>query len=325
MRSAVFNSFGDPSSVLKIEDSPIPDPGPGKVRVKTILSPIHNHDLMTISGQYGYKPAFPAIAGSEAVGTIDALGDGVQGLGVGQRISVAGAHGVWAEFFIADAHAVVPVPDKIADESAAQLIGMPLSALFLLNFVDAKLGQWIVQNAATGAVAKALAMAAQAKGINVINLVRHPESVAALSSLGIRNAVSTDQDDWRQAVQNIVGGNPIAVAIDGVAGVASSDLLSLLAEKGVLVSFGAMSGKPMEIPPSDLVFRQALVKGFWFSKLLQTTPPNEIGAAIGELLGLVENDVIRLQVDAIFDLDKVAEAVRANAAPSRQGKVLLRL
>jgi NADPH2:quinone reductase len=73
-----------------------------------------------------------------------------------------------------------------------------------------------------------------------------------------------------------------------------------------------MSGKPMEIPAGDLVFRQALVKGFWFSKLLQTKPPNEIAAAISELLGLVENDAIRLQVDAIFDLDKVAEAVRAN-------------
>jgi NADPH:quinone reductase-like Zn-dependent oxidoreductase len=109
--------------------------------VKTILSPIHNHDLLTISGQYGYKPAFPAIAGSEAVGTIDALGVGVVGLEIGQRIAVAGTHRTWAEFFVADASGVVPVPDKISNETAAQLSGMPLSAIFLLNFINAQPGE----------------------------------------------------------------------------------------------------------------------------------------------------------------------------------------
>ncbi|WP_144138285.1 zinc-binding dehydrogenase [Paraburkholderia sp. BCC1884] len=325
MRSAVFDSFGDPLQVLKIGSSPVPKPGLGQVRVKTILSAVHNHDLMTIAGQYGFKPDFPAIAGSEAVGTIDALGPGVDGLFVGQRISVAGAHGTWAEFFIADAHTVVPVPDKISDESAAQLIGMPLSALFLLKFVEAQPAQWIVQNAATGAVATALAMAAQEKGINVINLVRQDDAVVGLSNIGIRNGVSTARSDWRQEVQKIVGGSPIVSAIDGVGGSASTDLLSLIAERGVLVSFGAMSGKPMEIPPGELIFRQALVKGFWFTKLFQTAPREEIGAAIGELLVLVANDVIRLQVDSTFDLDDVADAIKKNAAPSRRGKVLLRL
>jgi NADPH:quinone reductase-like Zn-dependent oxidoreductase len=163
LRSAVFRSFGKPSDVPKIEDSPVPSPGRGTVRVKTILSPTHNHDLPTVSGQYAYKPAFPAIAGSEAVGTIDALGDGVEGLTRGQRISVAGARGTWAEYFVADARTVVPVPKKISDENAAELIGMPLRGLFILKFIGAKAGQWIVQNAASGAVVKALAMEATAE------------------------------------------------------------------------------------------------------------------------------------------------------------------
>jgi NADPH:quinone reductase len=325
MRSAVFDSFGDPSSVLQIKSSPVPNPGPGKVRVKTILSAVHNHDLMTIAGQYGYKPTFPAIAGSEAVGTIDALGADVKGLSVGQRISVAGAHGTWAEFFIADASTVVPVPDAISDESAAQLIGMPLSALFLLNFVGAQPGQWIAQNAATGAVATALAMAAQAKGIHVVNLVRGDEGVADLSNMGIRNGIATSREDWRQDVQKLVGGSPVIAAIDGVGGVASGEIMSLLAEKGVLVSFGAVSGKPMEIPQGEIIFRQASIKGFWFTKLFQTMPAEEIGAAVTQLLDLVADDVIRLRVDSTFDLEHVADAIRANAARARRGKVLLRL
>jgi NADPH:quinone reductase len=325
MRSAVFKVFGDPSQVLKIEDSPMPHPGPNAVRVKTILSAIHNHDLLTIFGLYGYKPELPAIAGSEAVGIVDALGEGVNGLTVGQRVSVAGAPGTWAEYFVADAHSVAPVPETIPDESAAQLIGMPLSALFLLKFIEAQRGHWIAQNAATGAVATALAMTAQARGINVVNLVRQQDAVEVLAGLGIQNGISTDQQGWQRKVQDIVGNHPIRAAIDGVGGSASTDLLSLLSDNGVLVSFGAMSGKPMEIPPGDLIFKQAMVKGFWFSKLRQTTPLGELGLMIGELLNLVEQGIIRLQVDKVFDLNEVTDAVKANAAPARRGKILVRI
>jgi NADPH:quinone reductase len=324
MRSAVFNSYGDPATVLKVEDSPVPNPGPGQVRIKTIMSAIHNHDLLTVSGNYAYKPTFPAIGGSEAVGTIDALGDGVDAT-VGQRVAVAGAHGTWAEYFLADAHTIVPVPEQIADETAAQLIGMPLSALFLLKFVDVKPGQWIVQNAATGAVAKVLAMAAQAKGINVINLVRREDGIADLADLGIRNGVATEQGDWRAKVKSIVGDNPIAAAVDGVAGSAAGELMSLLGEDGVLIAFGAMSGKPMQIASTDLIFKHAMAKGFWFTKIFKSSTPEQIGAVITELFGLIESNVVRLEVSAVFDLAKIAEASRANGVASRRGKVLLRL
>jgi NADPH:quinone reductase-like Zn-dependent oxidoreductase len=325
MRSAVFHSFGEPSDVLKVEDMPMPEPGPGEVRVKTILAAIHNHDLLTISGNYAHKPGLPAIGGSEAVGEIHALGEGVKGVALGQRVSVAGTHGTWAEYFVADAGSVVPVPDDIPDDSAAQLIGMPLSALLLLEFIEARPGQWVVQNAATGAVAKALAQAAQAKGVHVVNLVRHDDSLKDLSDAGIKHGVSTAKVGWKEAVGEIVGKDPVVAGIDGVGGSASADLLSLLGDEAVLVSFGAMSGKPMEIPPGDLIFRQAVVKGFWFTRLYKSLRPAEIGAAIGELLDLVQRKVIRLQVDSVFDVDKVADAVRASAAPSRHGKILLRL
>lgn len=324
MRSAVHDTFGEPSRVLKIEDRPLPEPSPGQLRVKTILSAIHNHDLLTVAGTYGYKPELPAIAGSEAVGTIDALGAGVDHLRVGQRVSVGGVHGAWAEYFIANGTSVVPLPDGIADETAAQLIGMPLSALFVLKFIDARPGQWIVQNAANGAVAKVVAMVAQHRGIHVINLVRRPEAIADLRSLGIENVIATSDDGWRQTVQAMTGGAPIASAIDGVGGESSGDLLSLVGDSGTLVSFGGMSGKPMQISAGDLIFKQAVVKGFWLSKLMQTTPPQEIGAMIGELLGLVASGTVKLQVGGTFDLADVAKAATAATEAGRTGKILLR-
>ena len=129
MLSALHRTFGEPAEVLTPADAPMPEPGEGEVRIRTILSPIHNHDLWTVRGQYGYKPELPAIGGSEAVGTIDALGADVTGVTVGQRVAVAGVHGAWAEYFVAPATALVPVPDAISDEAAAQLIAMPFSAI----------------------------------------------------------------------------------------------------------------------------------------------------------------------------------------------------
>ncbi len=129
MRSAVHPVFGEPADVLSLTDSPLPQPGAGQVRIRTILSPIHNHDLWTVRGSYGYKPSLPAIGGTEAVGTVEALGPDVAGVALGQRVAVAGVHGTWAEYFLAPAGGLVPLPDVIADEAAAQLIvGAPLEA-----------------------------------------------------------------------------------------------------------------------------------------------------------------------------------------------------
>ena len=110
MRSAIHTSFGEPVDVLSLGDQPMPHPAAGEVRIKTLLAPIHNHDLWTIRGRYGYKPELPAIGGSEAVGVVDALGPDVEGVALGQRVAVAGVHGTWAEYFLAPARLLVPMP-----------------------------------------------------------------------------------------------------------------------------------------------------------------------------------------------------------------------
>lgn len=185
MRSATYNDFGKPAEVLSLNDSPTPEPGTNEVRIKTILSPIHNHDLITIQGNYGNKPKLPAIGGSEAVGTIDALGKDVDSLEVGQRVVVSGVQGTWAEYFTAPAKTAFAIPEAIDDEMAAQLIAMPISALMLIEFLKIEPGQWIIQNAANGAVGESLAMLAAERNINTINLVRSEESRGELTELGI--------------------------------------------------------------------------------------------------------------------------------------------
>ena len=91
MRSAIHDVFGDLASVLYLADMPLPEPAAGDVRIRTILSPIHNHDLWTVRGAYGYKPLLPAIGGSEAVGFVDAVGPDVDKAGSEARLPARAA------------------------------------------------------------------------------------------------------------------------------------------------------------------------------------------------------------------------------------------
>lgn len=154
MKAVIHDSFGDPAEVLKTAEVETPAPGKGQVLIRTILSRIHNHDLWTVHGSYGVKPALPSAGGTEAVGIIEALGKGVPADLKGRRVTSAGAVGTWAEYFVAPAAGVIPLPDVIPDEAGAQLVAMPFSAIALLEFLHVKEGDWVVQTAANGAVGK---------------------------------------------------------------------------------------------------------------------------------------------------------------------------
>ena len=324
MRAATYDHFGKPADVLSVGDRPMPQPAANEVRIKTILATIHNHDLLTVRGQYGYKPEMPAVGGSEALGIIDAVGDDVTDLSVGQRVACASVHETWAEYFVAPANMVFGIPDSIEDELAAQLIAMPLSALMLLEFLEVESGQWIIHNAANGAVGKTLAMLAAARGVNTINLVRRDEALNELTELGIKNNVVTDDDNWQDQVRDIIGDDKITAAVDSVGGDASNELLSLLGSNGTLVSFGIMSGKPMALDASNLIFKQAVVKGFWGSKTSQEMDLDNKQRLIDELLTRAENGNLKLPIQAVYGLDDISKAVSGDVQSGKSGKVLLK-
>ncbi|MEN8281423.1 zinc-binding dehydrogenase [Acinetobacter gerneri] len=324
MKAIIHTEFGEPEIVLHTEKQPIPEPAADEVRIKTILTPIHNHDIWTVRGRYGYKPTFPAIGGSEAVGIIDAIGSNVTHVQVGQRIAVASVHGTWAEYFIAPARGVIPLPDEIPDEIAAQLIAMPMSSAMLLDFLKVKSGDWIIQNAASGAVGKTLAMLAKPRGINVISLVRRDIAIAELKELGIEYVVSTAQEDWKTQVKEIVADQPIIAAVDSIGGTASSDLVELLGENGTLVSFGTMKGEAMQIPSGDLIFKQATVKGFWGAKVSRELSSDNKKRLITELMQAVLQKTLKLPVEAIFSLDDIKTASLTSLKQAKKGKVLLK-
>lgn len=324
MRALVQHQFGDPAEVLAVEEVELPEPGPGQVRLKVVLSPIHNHDLWTVRGDYGYKPELPARAGTEALSVVDALGEGVTGVEVGQRVVTASVFGVWSEYVIAPAAALIPVPDAVADEAAAQIISMPLSAASLLEYLDVSEGDWIVQNAANGAVGRLVAQFAASRGVRVLGLVRRGAGVDELAAVGIHDVVGTDAENWRDRVAEITGGASIRAGVDSVGGAAAGDVTSLLGENGTLVVFGAMASPTMEIPSGDVIFRQLTVRGFWGSKVSAAMDPANRVELIREIITLVAQGKLDLPVSQIFPLEQIADASRLNFEPGRVGKVMLR-
>ena len=324
MRSATYNEFGRPTEVLSLGDRPIPEPKANEVRVKTVLASIHNHDLLTIRGKYGFKPELPAIGGSEAVGVIDAVGSEVKDLKVGQRVAAASVQATWAEYFVAPEHMIFPIPESLEDEMAAQLIAMPLSALMLLEFLEVESDQWIIHNAANGAVGKSLAMLAAARGINTINVVRSSDAMSELDALDIKNNVNTADEDWKEQVKAILGDDKISAAVDSVGGEDSGDLLSLLGHYGTFAVFGAMSGKPMVLNPTHMIFKQAVLKGFWGSKLSQEMSVENKKRLVNELIECAVDGKLRLPVEATFDLADIIKAVDGKLQAGKSGKVLLK-
>lgn len=321
MKRAVYSQFGTPETVLKSQDAETPRPGPGQVLVKMVLSPIHNHDLWTVAGDYGVKPTLPAVAGTEAVGVVEAVGEGVTTVAVGQRVA-GSAEQTWAEFYIADARRLVPVPASVDDETACQLVAMPLSTKMLIDVLDVKEGDWIAINAANGAVGKLLTQYGAEKGINVLGLVRREAAVAEMAAQGYANVVATEGEGWKDKVAAITNGAPIVRGVESLGGDGATQLLSILANGAELISFGAMTGKPLQISSGDLIFRSITAKGFWGAK--PPVKPERIGELLGEVVRDAASGKLKLTIEKAYPIDQIAEAARASGEPGRTGKIAIR-
>ena len=158
----------------------------------------------------------------------------------------------------------------------------------------------------------------------MLGLVRRAEGIAELAEAGISGVVATDDDAWRDRVIEITGGAPIVAGVDSVGGSASDDVLSLLADDGTLVVFGAMASPTMSLSSGSVIFRQVTVKGFWGSKVSRAMDASARAALIGEVIRGVGDGSVTLPVAAVHSLDEASLAVRANFEPGRVGKLLLR-
>jgi NADPH:quinone reductase-like Zn-dependent oxidoreductase len=323
MQAIIYEQTGDPVDVMTAVERPLPEPGPGQVRIRMRMAPIHNHDMAIVRGGYGIAPPLPGTPGTEGLGIVDKLGEGVAGFSVGQRVT-GGGMGTWSEYYLANAQGLAPLPDAVPDETGCQLFSMPMSAFRLLGNLEVNAGDWVIQNAPHGIVGIIFARLAAQRGVNVVNLVRRESAIAELAVEGIGNAVSSEYADWRERVKAVTGGAPIVRAIDSIAGRAANDLLDVVAEEGWLISFGLLSGEPVTIDKRNLLYKRATIKGFWGAKPERVVPPAALAAQRDEFIRQAASGELKLPVSAAFAVTQPKQAAQVHAAVGRGGTVVFR-
>jgi NADPH2:quinone reductase len=187
MRALVAQGVGEPSDMLKLETRPVPQPGPGQVRIRVEAAPVHASDLHVLRGRYGFSPTFPSVLGLESVGVVDVLGDGVAGLTPGQRVITLGVTGTWQAYVVADTARVLAVPDEMSSSTAVQLTNNPLTALLLVtDELDVRPGEWLLQTAAGSTVGKLVVQLGTHFGFKTMNVVRRRSRSTRSSSWAAR-------------------------------------------------------------------------------------------------------------------------------------------
>lgn len=325
MRALRFHRHGPPADVLQLDKVPLPEPGPGEVRVRLTHRSVNPADLSLVRGTYGRSRELPAVGGNEGVGTVDALGNGVEGLRVGDRVVKLGEAPTWQEHVVLPADDVLPVPDDLSDEAAAQLFVNPLTAWLLLRAVpDLAPGDVLVQTAGASAVARVATELAVRQGARVVVLVRRPDHLDRLRRLGAEPVVAdADTKETRAALRETVGEGGARAVFDPVAGDTGALALSALGESGTHIVYGALSGDPLPVAPGSLIYGAATVRGVWRTQWFARTPRAESRAALAELAALAASGAFTLPVEATVDLAEGAAAARTATASGRWGKVLL--
>lgn len=324
MRALRFDTTGDPKEVLHMVEVPMPEPGPGEVRLRMQLRPINPSDVLQVKGVYGRRPPLPAIAGLEGLGLVDALGKGVSGFSAGQRVVPIGVQGTWADYVVTTADNLVAIPDGMADESAAQVIVNPLTA-WILAVEELKLGNgdWLVQTAAGSVVGRCLIQIGKLRGFKTLNLVRRPEQVAELMAAGADVVLCTEDSDWMDRANEIIGPKGAAAAVDAVGGSLGGSLAMLLKRDGVMFVYGALSMEPLKIAGGQMIFRTLTIRGFWLTDWKIRTPKAEQERILADLLRAMSKGEVTPLVEAVFPLAEFQAALGKADTPGRSGKVLL--
>lgn len=324
MRAVRFHRHGPPADVLRLDTLPVPEPGPGDVRVRFTHRPIHPSDLSAVAGTYGALRALPAVAGNEGAGVVEAIGAGVETLRVGQRVLKLGEAPTWQEQAVLPEADVFAVPDGVDDATAAQLFVNPLTAWLLWQAAPLAAGDTVVQTAGASTVARCVLALAQQAGVRSVHVVRSDTHADRLRALGAVPVVARDNSEaTRAALSEAVGPSGARAVYDAVAGEAGALALSALADGGTHVVYGALSRAPLPVAPAALIYRAATVLGVWRSRWVRDASPDQVREALGRVASLAADGLFSLPVEAAYSLASVAEAVQAATAPGRWGKVLL--
>ncbi len=318
----VFHAHGAPAEVAQVEEIEMAEPAADEVQVRLLAAPINPADLNVIEGKYPIRPALPGVPGVEGVGVVEAVGEEVLGVRVGDRVLLPQGYGTWREAGVVKGAGLSVVPPSIASEQAAMLRINPATALRMVrDFAELQPGDWVLQNAANSAVGRAVIQFAHASGLRTVNVVRRAELTGELKAEGA-DAVLVEAEDLSGQISAATGGAPLPLALNAVGGDSAVRLAKALSPGGTIVTYGAMGRQPLRVPNGLLIFQDIRWRGFWISQWYRNAPPEACEKMFAELFALMKSGVLRTPVERIYPLAEAGAALGHAGRGGRSGKIL---
>jgi NADPH2:quinone reductase len=339
-RAIVQGEYGAPEKVLRIakrqfksEELETDD-----VLVRVIARPVHPGDIQILSALPQAGPIEPIpegtlrVPGFEGVGTILQLGTNpavAKTFSEGQRVAFFPAIGSWAEYVVVRYNSLLPVPDEIPDQVAAQMLINTITASVLIkaghNSLKAPitLPVYILQNAAASGVGRLLTQVALDRGVRPIRLVRSNQSAERLrSALPGPPVVSTSDRNWKEEVREALGGHKLEVAFDAVGGKAIDDLAALVDDGGTIINFGSLESNMgtniYSLAPNNLALKSVSIMS-WF-RLAEDEKRIDFALA----LSLATNHPELFEVAHEYEFGDFQRAIQHVSRPGKTGTVLLK-
>jgi NADPH:quinone reductase-like Zn-dependent oxidoreductase len=313
-----LTAYGNPAQNLRMVEVPEPHaPSADEALVRMEYAPIDYSDLLLANGVYFLNPQLPSVIGGEGAGIVEAIGPGVTGVQVGDRVTIPFRTFTWAEKVLAPAQGLFVVPPSVDAKTASMLNINPTTAVLLLDeFVELKPKDWIVLNAANSQVARCLIAIAKSRDLKVMGIVRRPELFHEIEKLGVDFA-GVESPELLKQIRSATGGKPITLGLDAVGGPSTATITSALSPGAHLVSYAWLSGLPIHVPQGDLIGKRLNIHGFWmyYEEYLP-----KMRAALGEATQVVASGKLSLPITATYKPSEIKKAIEHYQGG---GKVLL--
>jgi NADPH:quinone reductase len=325
MRALVITKPGGPE-VLSMEERPIPQPGPGEIRVRVHASALNRADLLQRRGAYPAPPGAPAdIPGMEYAGEVESVGEGAGLWAPGNRVMGIIGGGGHAEYVVVHEREGIRIPQNLSWEEAAAIPEAFLTAYdALFRQLDLTVGERLLVLAVGSGVGTAALQLASAAGATVIGTSRSADKLRrATAELGLETAVDTSKEDLAEAVNQATYGSGVHAVLDLVGGKLLEASLRVVALRGRVAAVGTTGGSKVEVDLGLLLRRRIHL----FGTVLRSRPLEEKIALAREFSGavipLLSSARIRPVIDSVFPFDAVRAAHERMEENASFGKIVL--
>ncbi len=321
-RAVVCRCCGSPED-LRLEEWAVPPPGPGEVRLEVAAAALNFADLLMIRGRYQERPELPFVPGLECAGEVEAVGPGVDGLEVGQRVLAVVDHGAFAERVVARALDVLPLPRAVSmSEAAALPIAFGTAHGAFTWRARLRPGETVLVTGAGGGTGLAAVAVAKRLGARVIATARGSAKLDAARAAGADHALDAEDPELVARIRAIAGERGVDVAFETVGAPGFQQALKTIAWEGRILLIGFASGRLPEIPANHLLVKNAAAIGFYWGSYRRRDPAR-LRAGLATLLSWLAEGSIRPRVDQQLPLAQAPAALKRLAEAPPAGKIVL--